>query len=119
MTWADKVVIAAGLALVVALYAAFWTGNEAGEEVRVLVDGHERERLSLSQDRHLDIDGVRGPSTVEIKDGRVRFIASPCQGKQCIHSGWLNHSGEFAACLPNRVSLYVVGGEARFDTINF
>jgi len=49
----------------------------------------------------------------------VRFVQSPCTGKFCIHSGWLRHSGEVMACLPNGVFVELVGGERRFDSINF
>jgi hypothetical protein len=54
-----------------------------------------------------------------VHDGRIRFVASPCTGKQCIHSGWLDNDGEFAACLPNLISITITGRNPRFDSINF
>jgi hypothetical protein len=50
---------------------------------------------------------------------RVRFLASPCRGKQCIRSGWLAHEGDFAACLPNGVAVEVLGPERGLDAINY
>jgi hypothetical protein len=60
-----------------------------------------------------------GPSRLLVQDGRVRFTASPCRGKQCIHSGWLAHEGDFAACLPNGVAVEVLGPERGLDAINY
>lgn len=118
-TAADKVVVVLAALLVVALYAAFWVPRSPGDEVRVMVGGEEYRRLSLSEDTHLSVPGSLGVSELEVKDGRARFVSSPCTGKHCIHSGWLAQGGEFAACLPNRISLQVVGKETRFDSINF
>ncbi len=42
--------------------------------------------------------------------GGIKFIASDCPDKVCIHSGLLSHSGEIAACLPNG-TVVTVGGE--------
>jgi len=67
----------------------------------------------------IEINGTRGLSTLEFNDGAVRFVASPCRTKRCIHAGWLRRSGDFAACLPNQVSVLVAGAERRFDAINF
>jgi len=87
--------------------------------VNIMVDGETLPAISLKQDQTLEIAGSIGSSTLKIEDGRVRFISSPCQGQQCVHSGWQSHSGEFTACLPNRIALQVIGGTTRFDTLNF
>lgn len=118
MTKADGVVIALALVVLGYLYAAFWS-NTKGAEAAILVDGVETQRWPLTQDRRIDITGRMGVSQLEIKDGKVRFLASPCSGKQCVHAGRLHRSGEFAACLPNGVSVYVVGSATEFDAINF
>lgn len=119
MTGADKLVVAFATLLVVYLYVVLWGGRGAGEDVEVLVNGRAVERVSLHRDQILTIHGAVGPSTIEVHAGRARFIASPCPGKQCVHSGWLHEAGEFAACLPNRISLHVLGAVPRYDTINF
>ena len=118
MTTADRVVVALALTLIAWLYAAFWTQGK-GAEVAVLINGVENRRLSLAQNQIFEVAGRIGASKLEIKDGQVRFVASPCTGKQCIHAGHLQRSGEFAACLPNGVSVYVVATATEFDAINF
>ena len=47
---------------------------------------------------------------VEVRERRVRFNDSPCVGRLCVHTGWLDHSGEVAACLPNGVVVEVGAG---------
>ena len=75
--------------------------------------------LPLSGEQRVSVHGPLGDSVIEIRDGRVRFVSSPCNGKQCVHSGWLSHSGELAACLPNGIMVSVMGRERRYDSINF
>lgn len=118
MTTADRVVVGLALTLVAWLYAAFWTQGK-GAEVAVLVNGVESRRLPLAQNQIFEVAGRIGTNKLEINGGQVRFVASPCTGKQCIHAGHLRRSGEFAACLPNGVSVYVVGMATEFDAINF
>jgi hypothetical protein len=119
MTRADYVVLACALLLLPYLYVNFWHRGGVGEDVRIVgADGKEI-IASLREDRALEIRGPLGTSVIEIRDGRVRFVSSPCHGQLCVHAGWLHFGGEFTACLPNRISLAVVGRDLRYDTINF
>lgn len=119
MTRADYLAVAGALLLLPYLYMSFWHRGGEGEEVRIVgADGREV-IASLGEDRVLDINGQLGTSVIEIRDGKVRFASSPCSGKLCVHAGWLHFGGEFTACLPNRVSVAVIGRELRYDTINF
>ncbi len=120
VTRGDWLVLGASLLLLAWLYATLWSsGGETGGQLHILVDGRELPPISLQQERTLAIDGSIGTSTLRIENGRVRFLSSPCPGQQCVHTGWLSHGGEFAACLPNRIALQIGGDEGRFDTINF
>lgn len=47
--------------------------------------------------------------TLQIKDGAIRFLESDCPDKVCVNSGFLSHPGEYAVCLPNKLSLKVIG----------
>lgn len=119
MTRADYIVLAGALLLLPYLYASFWHRGGAGEEVRIVGDDGREILASLREDRELNIPGPLGTSVIEIRDGRVRFVSSPCHGQLCVHAGWLHFGGEFTACLPNRISVAVLGRELRYDTINF
>ena len=60
------------------------------------------------------VPGELGPTSFEIKNGRVRIIDSPCPNKTCISQGWHNP----LVCLPNKVMITVEGesgGKAGLD----
>jgi len=119
LTRADSVILIAALALLAFLFIRFWGDATQGEQARILVGGKEFSVVSLYKDQRLHIPGALGVSELEISAGKIRFVDSPCQGKQCIHTGWLALGGEVAACLPNRITVQVMGREPRFDAINF
>lgn len=118
MTRADLLVVIAAIAMLPFLYLKFWSTAPA-DQAQVLVGAKTALTIPLSEDRSYTVQGSMGPSVITVENGRIRFSDSPCQGKQCIHSGWLRHGGEFAACLPNRVSVLIAGTVNEFDAINF
>jgi hypothetical protein len=113
ITRADKILIACLLALNIFLFAQMGLGNRAGSWVVIEVENKEVERLPLSQNRIVHISGPIGETEVEIKDGKARVRKSPCNRKLCIKSGYIQYADRFAACLPNRVVVRVLGGEHR------
>ena len=129
MTAGDRWVVGAALALVASLYVWSWGGvsgsnapggsDAAGVVAEVVVTDHPVETIDLGRDGEVEVQGRMGPSRLLVQDGRVRFTASPCRGKQCIHSGWLAREGDFAACLPNGVAVEVLGPERGLDAINY
>lgn len=119
MTYADRVVLVLGIALVAWLYAHYWGADAPGHYARILVGNNEHEIVSLQTDHEVRVAGTLGTSRLEVREGKIRFIDSPCRGKQCVHSGWLSYGGEFTACLPNRISIQILGRHPRFDAINF
>jgi len=119
MTTADKIILMLALALIAGLYAHFWVPAPLAESAQVSIAGKPDLWLALGADREVVIEGVLGPTELEIRDGRIRFRRAPCLGKLCIHSGWLASGGDFATCLPNGVAVQVVGKGTGFDAINF
>jgi len=118
-TMGDKWVIALSFFILFALYQLYWTAGTQANQVEILVDGKHWASHDLFSNTQLEVPGKLGYSTIIIDNGKIRFQASPCNGKQCIHQGWLKHGGEFAACLPNRISVRILSDDPRFDTINF
>lgn len=119
MTSADRLLIIAVLVLLPWLYLQTWSdsGNPTGVEIRV--GKHAPTTESLVVDRTINVPGPLGDSVIEIKNQRARFRASPCSRKVCVHSGWLETAGALAACLPNRISIRLLGQRLPFDAINF
>ena len=100
--------VAIGAVVGVSLFA--YNGRVAASEVRIESD--EGVFLyTLDQPRELVISGPIGNTLIEIDEGRVRVTESPCRDKICIAAGWQESTGDWAACLPNRVFVRVEGGE--------
>jgi len=119
MTRADWWVVILAIALLPGLYAQYWGDSGRAESVRITAEGQKDITVPLSSNHRFTVHGPLGDSVVEVHDGRVRFISSPCRGKQCVHSGWLSHAGELAACLPNGIMVSVLGRDRHYDSINF
>ena len=120
LTGADLLLILVAGTLIGWLYVALWsTERSTAVEVEIWSRGERLERLPLAEDRRIEAPGALGTSLIEIKQARARFVASPCTNKVCILSGSLHHPGETAACLPNQVSLRILGRDPRYDAINF
>ncbi len=119
ITKGDFVLLIFALAILAGVFATFWRSDGHGAEVVVFVDGQRWARLNLFQNQELHAPGVLGNSHIQVFDGQVRFIDSPCPNKVCVHTGWLSQGGENATCLPNRVSLQILASDPRFDSINF
>ena len=93
---------------------------QKGGRVCVNANGVHYE-YSVSVDGVYTVEGELGPTSFEIKDGRVRITDSPCPNKTCITQGWHNP----LVCLPNKVIITVedegeVGAEkgVEFDAIS-
>ena len=119
MTRADWLVITFAVLLLPGLYANFWFSNTPAQTVKITHRHDAPTESSLAIDQHIEIAGDLGISELEIKQGKVRFIASPCHSKVCIHSGWIHASGQILACLPNGILVELIGGTRQYDAINF
>jgi len=61
------------------------------------------------------VSGPLGDTVVEIDGGGARIISSPCLNQTCVSAGRVQKAGQWAACLPNRVMMYIDEGEANND----
>lgn len=115
---ADLIILAAGIIGVALTWTQPWAGSQDHGAPRLIVytEGGQRE-LPLDADGRYTLLGPRGPSVVELRDGAVRFLESPCRGQLCVLRGWIAGAGAYSACLPNRISLEIAG-DGRFDSIN-
>lgn len=118
-TRSDLAVLVLAALLVGVSYVVFWHGGEAGGYALVRSGGETVARFALAGERAVEVPGRLGPSVLRIEPGRVRFVASPCRRKLCVHAGWQEAGGATVACLPNGLSLEIVGVERLYDSINF
>jgi hypothetical protein len=114
----DYLVVLLGLLLVVYLFKTLWHSEHAAK-LQIRQGDQVFATLSLNQDRVVEIKGPLGVSKIEIKQGKARFLSSPCANQYCVHQGWLNRAGQAAICLPNRVTLELLGGKKSYDSLNY
>jgi hypothetical protein len=119
LTRADRLAVLIALAALPFVYHYAWSGSEAAPDEVEISTGEETIHVPLHPDREITVQGRLGPSHIELRDGGVRFVDSPCTGKLCVLSGWHRHTGEFAACLPNGVVVNVAGARSAYDAVNF
>lgn len=119
MTRADRILLVLVISALPFLYIRIWSGNVNAGYLQIQTGHNEQITAALSPDRTLHIQGPLGDSVIAVSHGRARFISSPCRGQVCVQAGWLQTTGDLAACLPNRISLTLLGQHPRFDTINF
>jgi len=98
------------------------TAHEKGSLAVVEVNGREVRRITLGSDqsaRTITVEGWNGPSTLEVKEGRVRMVKSACRDKLCVGVGWIDSGGRSIVCLPNRVVIKVTGTRksGKIDTV--
>ena len=55
--------------------------------------------------------------TVLAAPGRVRVLRSDCPDKLCEHMGWSSSPAKPIICLPNRVTVAVLGGGEESDAV--
>jgi len=74
---------------------------------------------SLNQQITKTINGAKGETKITINNGKVRFSSAPCAKKYCIHQGWINKANQIIICIPNKISISILGGNKNYDSINY
>ena len=64
--------------------------------------------IPLDKDETYSVDTGYYTVHIEVKDGRARFIESPCPDHICEGFGWLSAEDQTATCLPARAVLTIV-----------
>ncbi len=114
----DWLIIILSIALVLTLFKTLWHVEQA-TKLLIRQGDHVFATLSLDQERMIRIQGPIGYSTIILSNGKVRFESSPCSNQYCVHQGWLNRVGQVAVCLPNQVSLELLGRQKSYDSLNY
>lgn len=114
----DWLVIIASLILLFVAFQTLWHSERAAK-LRIRQGDAIYATLSLDQERAIDIHGPLGNSRIVIHHGQVRFEHSPCTNQYCVHQGWLSRAGQVAICLPNQVSVELLGAKKAYDSLNY
>jgi hypothetical protein len=114
----DWLVIFISMWLVIMLFQTFWQSAPA-TKLRIRSGNSIYATLSLDQARSLNITGPLGTSRIVIDHGRARVASDPGPRQYCVKQGWLTRAGEVAMCLPNQVSIELLGAEKAYDSLNY
>ena len=108
------IILAIGLTLGIALTVF---SSESGSSVVVVRDPERTWIFPIDADETVSAIGPIGETLVVIHEGRVEILSSPCSEKTCVAAGGLHRSGQWVACLPNRVFVRIEGA-ARPDDVD-
>ncbi len=111
LTRLDRIIVMLLFALCILLFIAVGM-RPPGRSVRVTAEGATLFTAPLERDRTAELTGPLGTTRMEIRDGKVRIVSSPCPYKVCIGMGDISHAGEIIACVPNRLLVQILGDEA-------
>jgi hypothetical protein len=114
----DWLVLITSMLLITYLFQILWT-NEHAAKVQIRLGDKIYATYSLNQQRDIHVHGKLGDATISILQGKARFAKSACHSQYCVHQGWLTHSGQVAICLPNQISLELLGETKPYDTLNY
>lgn len=86
--------------------------RQEGTKAMVQVAGQESRELDLSKDQELWVgDPEIGRNLIRVKDGTVMVVQADCPNKVCVLTGPISQEGEFIACLPHGVLIYIPPSE--------
>jgi hypothetical protein len=106
--WLDILVFLVSVLIVAVVSVAAYTRVRGTPEVHVRGDQGEW-IYPLDGSVRLNVAGPLGDTVVEIREGAVRVVSSPCPEQTCVRAGPVSVPGQWIACLPNRVFVTVEG----------
>ena len=90
-----------------------------GEYLKIDMGKQEIGSFSLNQNVTKVIEGPVGKTEVIIDSGKVRISKSPCTKKYCIHQGWIKQLNQIIVCVPNQISISIIGDQSNYDSLNY
>ncbi|MDP2828552.1 MAG: NusG domain II-containing protein [Sulfuricellaceae bacterium] len=114
----DIAIILLGTILSALLAMSTW-GTPTGTRLIIRSGGKVVAESSLLENREFQVSGSLGVSTITVQGGRARISRDPSPRQYCVKQGWLSREGETALCLPNQVSLQVLGANKPYDSFNY
>ena len=94
--------------------------HSGGKKVLVIQAMGKEYTYPLDQDATYQIQGRLGVSVIEVSEGNVRFLESPCPTKSCVQHAAISSAGQWTACLPNEVLVQIQGEDTDgVDALSF
>ena len=114
----DSLIILLSLVFIIFSFKTFWH-FETGSVVQVNFKGETYGNFSLFQDKKISLIGKEGESVIEIKDGQARLKSAPCRNQYCVQQGWIRFTGQMLICIPNEISIEILGKTKAYDSLNY
>lgn len=108
----DILFVGAILLVSLALLLVTRLGGRTGGAVVVRVEGEVRETYSLAADGTYSLNG--GTNVLCIEGGKARMVEANCPDHYCMRQGAIHAANQTITCLPNKLTVTVVGGEDDF-----
>lgn len=106
----DAVIIFLILLSVFLFYIISYTKSAKKNTAVITVNGENIKTIDLSSAENEIFTLKTEPTvTLEISNGKIRFINSKCPDGTCEKCGWLSKSGDTAACLPAKTVVSING----------
>ena len=114
----DWLTLLLGGICVVLLTLKVWGGDLADKAI-IRSGGKIFSVVPLSRDQQIAVPGPLGISIIAIQNRKARIASDPSPRQYCVRQGWLQQAGEIALCLPNQVSIELVGSKKKYDSLNY
>lgn len=114
----DWLTLLLGCVCVALLTIKLWSG-ELADKALIRSGGKLFREVPLSRDQNIEVPGPLGISVIAIKNRKARIQSDPSPRQYCVRQGWLQQAGEIALCLPNQVSVELVGSHKRYDSLSY
>ena len=103
---ADWGILAAALFLLIASFVFAYSGGT--ENYEIIIKSEKGSWVyPLDAADTIRIPGPLGETLVEIGGGGAHITSSPCKNQSCVTMGQVSLPGQWSACLPNKVLLYI------------
>lgn len=112
---ADVMVVAALIVLSLLVLLVITLTRVEGAYAEVVVDGQTVGKYPLALDGTYTLNG--GTNILTIEDGCAYMSNSSCPDHICENTGRIRHVGQTIICLPNRVTVTIVGTSD--DSVDF
>ena len=113
---ADIILVLSLLLVSAALVILMLANRTEGARVTVEVDGVLVATYSLSENGEWRIGET---NTIVIENGFVYMKEADCPTESCIRTGKIRYVGESIVCLPNKVTVAIIGeGEGGVDFVS-
>ncbi|HSS46377.1 MAG TPA: NusG domain II-containing protein [Burkholderiales bacterium] len=114
----DWLVFSCGLLLCLGLILTLWR-HDAPQRAIIRSGGKIFAEVRLPANQSFAISGPLGTTFVSIRNLEARISSDPSPRQYCVKQGWLKSAGETAVCLPNQVSLELLGRNTSYDSLNY